>query len=315
MGMHLLGMTALLGDGTGRFKAASQGMDAPDAKSGFSSHAVIAVDWDGDGHVDIVALGEGPRLGFRGPKGPDAGGLGTSSNGAIVYRNRGDATWEKRQALAAPFGDKLVLARSRPSGRPWLVAGSTQRGRMDIVLRPGDPIATEVLAGLRPHAVVRGIAVADFDGDGAEDIALVYDAYEAGQWRSGVDLLVKRGEGPGERRTLYVQDGARGLTAIDAGDLDQDGRPDLVVLTAKGEVLVLRNTGAGTFTREDVQLTEPVSGCHGYAVQVRDLDGDGRADIVASFSGEPEGLGSLRTLGCPDQGSLRAWRSRPRPAS
>ena len=66
-----------------------------------------------------------------------------------------------------------------------------------------------------------------------------------------------------------------------------------------------------TFTREDVSLTERVRGCRGYHVAVTDLDGDGLADIVASFAGEPEGISVMGgTPGCPDGGSLRAWRTR-----
>jgi hypothetical protein len=61
-----------------------------------------------------------------------------------------------------------------------------------------------------------------------------------------------------------------------------------------------------------VQLTEQTPGCQGYSVRVQDLDKDGRADIVAGFAGEPEGMAFFRVEGCPGQGSLRAWRSRPR---
>jgi hypothetical protein len=67
----------------------------------------------------------------------------------------------------------------------------------------------------------------------------------------------------------------------------------------------LRNGGDGTFTREDVQLMEPTAGCQGYHVEVRDLDKDGRADIVASFAGEPVGIVEAQGQGgCPAQGSL-----------
>jgi hypothetical protein len=33
---------------------------------------------------------------------------------------------------------------------------------------------------------------------------------------------------------------------------------------------------------------------------------------VAGFAGEPEGMGTLHTQGCPGEGSLRAWRTRRR---
>jgi hypothetical protein len=307
LGMHLLGMTVLLGDGTGRFKTGSQGMDPVDPRKAFSSHALVAVDWDRDGHLDLVGLAEGPRMGAR-----RGSGEVTSSMGLVLYRNRGDGTWEKKVGTQPLAGDTLVLAESRWDGDPWLVASSITHEQSDLVVRPGDPFKVEPLSTLRPGATVRAVALADFDGDGHEDVAVGYGAHEGGRWRSGVDLILRRPGGTVERRTVFVRDGPQGITALGTGDLDGDGRPDLVALSGDGEILVLRNSGGAVFTREDVQLTERMTGCRGYHVQVRDLDRDGRADIVAAFAGEPEGVGTNRTQGCPGEGSLRAWRSRPR---
>ena len=314
MGMHLIGVTVLLGDGAGRFRAASDGLDPLGPNTAFSSHALVAVDWDGDGHVDVIALGEGPRLATR-----QTDAFRQASSGVVFYRNRGDATWEKRTGREPKAGDTLVLAPRRSGGRPWLVAGSIQPGLRELVLRPGAPVTVETLSGVRPGALVKAVAIADFDGDGHDDVAIAYGGYEGDQWRSGIDLVLTRPDRAAERRTVYVVDGPQGVTALGAGDLDGDGRADLVALSGDGELLVLRNAGDGTFTREDVQLMEPTAGCRGYHVEVRDLDGDGRADIVASFAGEPVGTGGAYNIGgahgqggSQAQGSLRAWRSRPR---
>jgi len=310
MGMHLLGIGVLLGDGAGRFTTASRGMDPLDPLTAFSSHALVAVDWDGDGHVDVVALAEGPRLGMR--RGGGARELTGTSLGVVLYRNRGDSTWEKALSTQPLAGDVLVQAPSRWQGRPWLIAGSITRGQRDLIIRGGDPFVFEPLSGLRPGAQVRALALADFDGDGLDDVAVGYVANEAEQWRSGIDLVLRRADSRVERRTIVVEPGAFGVTALGTGDLDGDGRPDLVALSNNGETLVLRNAGGGAFTREDVQLTDRVAGCRGYHVRVQDIDGDGRAEIVAAFAAESEGLGTFRSEGCPGQGSLRAWRSRPR---
>jgi hypothetical protein len=308
--MHLLGITVLRGDGTGHFVAAARGMDPIDPRRpAFSSRALAAVDWDGDGRVDVLALGEGPRLEPR--RGPAPGGP-ASSTGVVLYRNRGDGSWEKQTGSqrGGLFGDSVAVGRLGPGGRPGLVVASSGRGRDDLLFLPGDPFTIASLPGLRPGALVRAVAVADFDGDGQDDVAVGYAAYEGERWRSGVDLVLMRPGGAGERRPVYVEDGARGPNALGAGDLDGDGRMDLVALTGHGEALVFLNAGGGTFTREVTQLTPEAAGCRGYHVEVRDLDGDGLADIVAAFAGEPEGVALVTTPGCPGEGSLRAWRSR-----
>jgi hypothetical protein len=312
LGMHLLGVAVLLGDGAGRFTAAGQGMDPIGPRqAAFASRALAALDWDGDGHVDVLALGEGPRLELR--RNPATGAMtSASSMGMVLYRNRGDATWEKRTGTqnGGLFADALAVGRLGPGGRPGLVAASSARGRDDLLFLPGDPFTVTPLPGVRPGALVRAIAVADFDGDGHDDVAIGYAAYEGERWRSGLDVVLMRPGATAERRAVYVEDGAQGVSALGAGDLDGDRRPDLVALTAHGETLVLPNAGGGTFTREAAQLTPRTPGCQGYHVEVRDLDGDGLADIAAAFAGESEGMALATTPGCPGEGSLRAWRSR-----
>ena len=65
-GVHLRGLIALIGDGEGSFEPWMEGIaiETPgkggDASS-FSTRAIEVVDWDGDGLVDILALGEGPK--------------------------------------------------------------------------------------------------------------------------------------------------------------------------------------------------------------------------------------------------------------
>lgn len=89
----------------------------------------------------------------------------------------------------------------------------------------------------------------------------------------------------------YVAGGQPG--AVSAGDLDGDGRPDLVTANHAGEIeegcgvhtlSVLRNRGRGTFTtRRDLQAT----GCP-LGVAIGDLNGDGRQDLVSANWSDPE---------------------------
>jgi hypothetical protein len=311
LGMHLLGVTALLGDGRGNFKTAAQGMDPLQPGKGFSSRALAVVDWNRDGRIDFLALGEGPRM--------ETGRVATKepskpSMSVRLYLNKGNGTWEKQDSVPGDrsFGESIAVIRLG-EGTLGFVIGSRVMGDRDIlyVSTKDGPWVKKTLECVRPHALTGGVAIADFDGDGREDIALGYQSYEAGEWRSGIDLLFQRPEGRWERRTLYVEGGPRGFPALAAGDFDRNGAIDLAAASEDGRIIIILNDGKGNYTREEVELTEAAGSCRGYGLAIADLDGDGFGDLVASFAGEPEGVMTLRTPGCPGEGSLRAWRSMP----
>jgi hypothetical protein len=92
LAMHLRGLVVLLGDGKGNFTNWSKGLDLHVAgtgndDAGFSTRALVAIDWNHDGRPDILALGEGPRLNMTPGRGdlPQSGGrlLGTQGPGDL----------------------------------------------------------------------------------------------------------------------------------------------------------------------------------------------------------------------------------------
>jgi hypothetical protein len=99
-----------------------------------------------------------------------------------------------------------------------------------------------------------GTAFADFDGDGREDLVAVNGhvlRYPSGSAQKQLPLLFRNENGTGfadvtPRGGPYFRAPAvaRGLAV---GDLDNDGRPDLVVTHANAPVAVLRNEGTGAW--------------------------------------------------------------------
>jgi hypothetical protein len=92
--VHLRGLIALLGDGKGGFRDASEGLDfALGGKTAFSSITLRLVDWSGDGRPDILAFGEGPGL--------MGGHLVHTSRGASLYptwaMGNGNVTLRRRR--------------------------------------------------------------------------------------------------------------------------------------------------------------------------------------------------------------------------
>ena len=318
--VHLRGLIALVADGPASFKEWGQGIEfvvpGHGERSGFSSRTLEAADWNGDGRLDLISVGEGPSMAAApGPGAPRGGG--SASYGAVVYLNQGDGTWVRKDELkdrVLHFGEDLAVADFTNDGQLDIVLGSSVLGEMDI-LRIGGAAdgswARAALPELRPRSYVGAIDAADFDGDGRMDMAVGFLSREAGAWRTGVDVLLARGEGKWERRGVAVEENRDWLTALDSGDLDGDGKLDLAATTGKGEIWLFLGKGDGTFVREATPEIPPSEGgCRGYDVQIVNLDGDRTEELVAEFAGEPSALFAPEQ--CPSQGGMGAWKPRVR---
>ena len=317
LGMHLVGVTVLVQKEPGRFEPWGRGLDMTPVAgptASYTSRAIFAADWNGDGRPDIVALGEGPRVQMGRTIAPT---VEPHSYGIVVYLNQGDGTWQRKDAGTDPaqlFGDDVHAVDLDGDGRLDILTSTSRAGRRDLVHLAdgrGGWRSTEV-AGIRPGAQVHAIKAGDLDGDGRLDLVVAFLSYEAGRWWTGVDVLLAR-DGGWQRRVLFAEEGNRGVWALALGDLDGDGAKDVVGLTGDGEVLVFRGDGRGGFARERSPIHERSAGCRGYHVELVDLDRDGRAEIVAGFAGEPAGgmPGGPARPGCPRHGSLRAWKAVP----
>src|SRR5215467_8358320 len=132
-----------------------------------------------------------------------------------------------------------------------------------------------------------GVAIFDYDGDGAEDLFLA----------NGTTLDTRT---PGKRLPqLYRNDGHGHFTEIGAkagfttegwgqgvcvGDYDNDGRPDLLV-TYYGVNRLYRNLGGGTFRDVTAQAGLPTQGVrYGSGCSFFDYNHDGHLDLfIANY--------------------------------
>ena len=166
-------------------------------------------------------------------------------------------------------------AESHPRFRNATAAAGLGALRRD----PPQPGTNRLIAGIWPGS---GVAVLDFDGDGDEDLfsgdgvrSILYENDGAGRF---TDVTTRAGLGSSEGRGVAS-------TGVAAGDVDGDGKPDLVVTDSFGPARFFRNLGGGAFGEATAGSGIRVPR-NARSAAFSDVDGDGDLDLFVCVTGD-----------------------------
>ena len=199
--------------------------------------------------------------------------------GGPVDNGSATKTTSKTLPVAAPpVGD----AKSGVEPSPFRFRDASAASGIDFVLCSGNDTEKHF-----PTSLGSGVSMLDYDGDGRLDLFFPSTRnlpFSAADNSAGCRLYRNLGRMKFEDVTAKAGVGLHGFFhCAGVGDIDNDGRPDLL-LTGLGPLVLLRNNGDGTF-RDASSSSGLVGPTWSSAAAFLDYDGDGRLDVYVSSYG------------------------------
>jgi len=236
--------------------------------------AVVAVDIDQDGHIDLA-------------------GAGYYADSISWWRNLGNQQWQRRQiqSLNGAYalrtadidsdGDMDLIGCSRPDNSVWWY-----ENRLEVA-GTGLPVFDPHFIVAMSHEIPHSVDAADFDNDGDMDVAVAF------RMDPNIHLLINvdgSGDLLGTVETLIPVVG-NGVSFVKGDDFDNDGDIDIVAATPwdwEGNLNYywLRNNGQGSFSQQ-IRIAGGPELNGAFSAELADIDGDGLRDIVTVSEQHP----------------------------
>ncbi|WP_242728670.1 DUF4347 domain-containing protein [Microcoleus vaginatus] len=293
-----------LGDGTGKFGAATNLNTSP--PSDLSTYSVAVGDFNKDGNSDLVTannatnnvsllLGNGDGTfgtatyfgvgsrpytvavgDFNGDGNSDLATANQTSNNVSILRGNGNGTFGAATNLSVGSNPYFVVVGDfNKDGKSDLATANFGSNSVSILLQNADGTfgaATNFSVGNSPNY----IALGDFNGDNNPDLAT------SNQISSNVSILLGNGTGSFSAANNFSV-GTQPL-AIASGDFNADGKVDLATAdNGAGDVSVLFGSGNGSFGTATTFLVAASP----QGIVVGDFNKDGLSDLAtANFASQ-----------------------------
>jgi uncharacterized protein (TIGR03437 family) len=254
------GLIILQNSGTGTFGTARM------VAAGAGPVGMAAADFNGDGNLDLAVA--------------DSGIEGTPSSAVSVLLGDGKGNFSAPATyLAGQSGSAVASADFNGDGHPDLVVGTVNSAAntasITVLLNSGTGAFTALAPITAPSGLAQ-IVIADFNGDGKIDLALI---------GSTIQILLGNGDGTFKAGQKIATE--PGANAAATADMDGNGTLDLVVGHCCGiaDDTYLLGNGDGTFQAE----VHFPSGPFPTGLVIGDWNGDGIPDVAVADGGAQGG--------------------------
>jgi hypothetical protein len=270
----------LLGNGDGTFKDV---VSYASGGSGFYGSQAVVADVNGDGKPDVLVSNYCSLNGCA--EGGTVGVLLGNGDGtfqpAVVYSVVGDA-------------GSLAAADVNRDGKVDLIV-TIPSGDVAVLLGNGDGTFQSAVSYASGGPEATWVSVSDLNDDGKPDL-VVGNLWRLPASLNTLGVLLGNGDGTFQPAVSYTLEGGPSQIAISVGDLNGDGKPDIIVsedvpsggVLGPASVNVLLGNGDGTFKSA---MTYDAGGRGAGGVVVTDVNGDGKPDVIVANQ-------------CPAEGSL-----------
>jgi hypothetical protein len=266
---------------------------------GYYSMGVAVGDYDNDGFEDIYVTGYGGNILYHNTgngtftdvtKKASVGAAGwNASAGFFDYDNDGKLDLFVTRYLDWSFKTNRYCGEKRPGYRAYCHPDNYDGVTNILYHNNGDGTFTDVSAkaGIaNPAGKGLGVAFADYDGDGFEDIFVANDSVQCFLYHNNgngtfTEVGLLAGVGFNEDGKTFAGMG------VDFSDYDNDSLPDIVVTDLSNErYMLFRNNGEGTFRDVTNQsgLGSASLSFSGWSTHFFDYDNDGWKDLFVAQS-------------------------------